>query len=126
MSSDHSPAGSNASQESSEGNMMDTSAVALERSYVQQSSDAGMAGTGPDGQSVPANEAVNEFNEFNPMSTQETMSSTLALLIHQQEIQAKRAERRAAEEAKRAAGEAKRRAEELRGLEQFFLKWLKS
>lgn len=79
MSSEHSPAGSDASQESSEGNMSYTSNMAPEGFHVRQSSDENIADTGPDGQSVPANEAVIESN---PMLMRETMSSMLELLIH--------------------------------------------
>ena len=76
------------------------------------SSDEVTAGTGPDRQSVPADEVVNESDAE---SMKKAMSSMLALLIHQQEVQAKRAEERALAEARRAeerAAEAEERARE--------------
>ena len=101
MSSEHSPVGSNESQDPSEQEVGEANSHtnSYEDPPVQGSSDEGTAGTGPDRQSVPADEVVSESNTE---SMKEAMASMLALLIHQQEVQAKRAEERALAEAKRA------------------------
>ena len=109
MSSEHSPTGSNASQEDV-WNLNDHT-VAPMVSNVQESSNENMAETGPDGQSVPANEVVTESN---PMLMRETMTSMLELLIHQQEVRAKAEARIAEQRAEVEARMSEQRAEEAR------------
>ena len=109
MSSEHSPAKSNASQEDV-WNIIDNNMAPL-ISNVQESSNENMAETGPDGQSVPANEVVTESN---PMLMRETMTSMLELLIHQQEVRAKAEARIAEQRAEVEARMAEQRAEEAR------------
>ena len=99
MSSDHSPAGSNASQNPLGPDKLNISGH--NRAYgeliIKDGSDEVMAGTGPDRQSVPANEVVNEAST-EPKS--DTVSSLIRLMIQQQEAQAESAARRAREEAR--------------------------
>ena len=121
MSSEHSPVGSNESQDPSEQEVGDTNGAtsSYESSPVQGSSDEVTAGTGPDRQSVPADEVVNESDAE---SMKEAMSSMLALLIHQQEVRAKRAEERALAEARRAEERARERAAEAEETRAILLK----
>ena len=96
MSSDHSPAGSNASQNPLEPDVLNMSErTAYEELITQDGSGEVMAGTGLDRQSVPANEVVNEASteskrtgETSATSMRATMSSMMELLIQQQEEQA--------------------------------------
>ena len=115
MSSEHSPVGSNESQDPSEQEVGGTNSPtsSCESPPVQGSSDEVTAGTGPDRQSVPADEVVSESNTE---SMKEAMSSMLALLIHQQEVRAKRAEEAEARRAEERARERAAEAEETRAI----------
>ena len=70
-----------------------------------------MAGTGPDRQSVPANEVVNESSTEPKL---DTVSSLIRLMLQQQEAQAESAARRAREEARIRESAARRAREEAR------------
>ena len=102
MSSEHSPV-SDASREASEvfrvdDNTGDTHSVSSEPDFM-------MAETGPDRQSVAANEVASEskvvsMNEPSVVSTRETAASLIVLLIQQQDAQRRReAEQRRKERA---------------------------